>query len=733
MSPFLQSLLSPPSLLALAAVLMFGFGLRAQSGLRAWFLLVTRRKFLLTTGFIAAITSLLYLAYYLRGEVRQIDATSYFLEGRMLSEGHMAWDVPTPAEAFRGRFLHNTGPNTLSVIFPPGYPLYLALGFVLGAPTVMGPLLAALLVWTTYFLTLQLGHSLRKEALVSKEGSQQDASIEYAARAAAVFSILCAAVRYHTADTMSHALTAITVALALAFSLRLHRTRARTDLVASGFFAGYTVLTRPLSGFGVCAIVAVLWLQTFRHGAAEEVDAQSDAKVLAAWPGVLSASLPIALLFVYFRETTGSFFLSTQRAYYAIADGPFDCFRLGFGNVGCVGEHGDFLSRYLPNGTFGIIETLATTGRRIAAHARDLGNSEVLSVVLLVFAARAGLLFRGARVAITLVLLHVVLYVPFYFDGNINGGGARFFVDVLPVEFALAALGLSVHVPFRRSKDPSEGSSSPVTREGLYSDALGRYMMVFAAMALSFAFRSAPLHAKLLEAPGPYADLEKVRGLENQKGLLFVSADHSFNLLFEPDIDPKKEVLVVRHSPGDDRDRLVYEQMGKPTSRRYLLDQNHFAHVEVFSPVSTGGEWRFEAENNWPLLAAHGSIAGRIVDLPSASQGRVIRIEPIVSSASPSDQTFVVGSIPRVLTELFDVTPKLIGFQANDSAVVRLEILGTKEEILAEWETRGVPAGPLPFAPKRVRSKNAIKYRLFSTVPLGIDAFLQSERFDFHP
>jgi hypothetical protein len=52
------------------------------------------RFFVAASAFGAALLSLGYVAFYLRGGPRIIDATSYFLQARGLSEGHMAWHVP---------------------------------------------------------------------------------------------------------------------------------------------------------------------------------------------------------------------------------------------------------------------------------------------------------------------------------------------------------------------------------------------------------------------------------------------------------------------------------------------------------------------------------------------------------------------------------------------------------------------------------------------------------------
>ena len=82
----------------------------------------------------AVAISSLYVVHYLRGGPRIIDATAYWLEARVFSTGQFAFDVPEPSGSFRGRFLLPTPDDRLGVIFPPGYPLLLAAGFLAGVP-----------------------------------------------------------------------------------------------------------------------------------------------------------------------------------------------------------------------------------------------------------------------------------------------------------------------------------------------------------------------------------------------------------------------------------------------------------------------------------------------------------------------------------------------------------------------------------------------------------------------
>ncbi|HET9930764.1 MAG TPA: hypothetical protein VFQ35_08760, partial [Polyangiaceae bacterium] len=148
---------------------------------------VPSRALLALLGVAATLLSFGYVAHYLRGGPRIVDATYYFLAGRALAHGDFAFEVPGPLASFAGRFLL-AAPNrhALGVLFPPGYPAALALALKLGAPLALGPALAAALVLVTYRLAKRVGEK------------------EDVARAAAALSVLSAALRYHTADTMSH-------------------------------------------------------------------------------------------------------------------------------------------------------------------------------------------------------------------------------------------------------------------------------------------------------------------------------------------------------------------------------------------------------------------------------------------------------------------------------------------------------------------------------------------------
>ncbi|HWZ91050.1 MAG TPA: hypothetical protein VNW92_19450 [Polyangiaceae bacterium] len=492
----------------------------------------------------ATLLSAGYVAYYLRFGPRIIDATSYYLEARGMAHGYFAFPVPSPSGSFRGRFLIANAAHGLSVIFPPGYPALLALGFLAHAPLAVGPVLAGLLVLCTYALAKQI------------------TGREDIARVAAALSLLCAALRYHTADTMSHGLCALLLCASLFTAFRARR----WDALLSGLACGWLTATRPVTG----AVGALLALSVLAR----------DPRRLPTFAIGLVPGL--TLLILYQHSATGSYLASTQLSYYALADGPPGCFRYGFGQgIGCLFEHGDYVRARLQHG-YGVREAAGVTVRRLAIHCIDIANAAPLAL-LCPIGAWLGRRERGARTLFFGSLLVMLAYAPFYFDGSYPGGGARLFADVLPLEHVLLAI------------------------------ALVRLEWTWVALPLSlvgFAVHASFSHRSLAERDGgkPMFEANVFARDGVGHGLVFVDTDHGFNLGHEPgQLDAEHHIVVARYH-GDAHDRLLWVHLNRPQSYRltFALDTAQ-APLDLL-PYAPEGEaaqrWRAAAE--WPPLAVTG-------------------------------------------------------------------------------------------------------------------------------
>jgi len=542
-------------------------------------------------GVLAVLALLLsagYVHHYLRGGPRIIDATSYWLEARALAEGHVSWPIDEPTASVRGRFLLLSGAPEkpqLGVIFPPGYPLVLAIGFVFGVPLWIGPLIAALLVAPTYGLAKTI--SAREDI----------------ARLAATLSVICATLRYHTADTMSHGWAAFLLAGSLTFAFAAvdadsDKKKRRAAALAGALF-GWLLATRPMSAI---ALVPILIFASLKLGAVAR---------LALAGGAL---LPIALFFLQQHAVTGSYFLSSQAAYYAVADGPPACFRYGFGpGIGCLHEHGSYVAAVLPNGLDGKA-VAAILLRRLHLHVIDVANAE--PIALLVLAApwlarrqrRSAALDRGTAMSAkvdagrTLALLLGVIsiflvYVPFYFDGSYAGGGARLFADVLPLEHVLLATTVALLV--ERARARLTWLDLPLASAVLAS-------LCIAGFGVHAVFEHRMLRDR--EGGRPYFEPKVLADAKVDRGLLFVGTDHAFNLAYDPAVRDAGQALVVAREYGDDRDRLLWERLGRPAAHRYVFEGREASGpaVVAWTAGPPPHPYRFEAEAEWPPLRQEG-------------------------------------------------------------------------------------------------------------------------------
>jgi hypothetical protein len=592
---------------------------------------------------LAALLSWLYVRHFLHGGPRIIDATSYFLEARALAEGHFAFPVFEPTAAFRGRFTL-LGPDGLAVIFPPGYPLWLAAGFRLGSPLAMGPVLAALLVLATYWATKELFQR------------------EDAARTAALLSALCATLRYHTADTMSHGLSALLLVVTLALVARPTLVR----VAVAGLAGGWLVATRPMTG--AVALLVGTALVLARSRPRERV---LFALTLLGWltPGLV-------LLGLHQKAATGSFFRSTQLAYYALADGPPGCFRWGFGaGVGCRFEHGDFVKRHLLAG-FGLLAALRTTLERSVWHLFDVANlaPAALLVPWVAWRERA---HAGVRWATVAILGVVAVYVPFYYPGSYPGGGARFFADALPLEHALLGLALVV---------------------------LRLERFAPAGLLFGFALSTVHSHVALAEREGgrPMFDRRELAHLA--KGLVFTTTDHGFDLGHDPAVRDPGRGLVVARGFGDAHDRLLWERLGRPAAVTYDYSTDT-GRVHLRPYVPAGEPYRWEAEVEWPPLAVSAGWAHPDFR-PCLSTGRGMHLRPAPNAAvdlelgvpSRGDYTLTLGWMAETGAHLtvalagrtFDLTHGHAGCESTPLGTLTLApanrlALRTREDVIVDY------------------------------------------------
>lgn len=506
----------------------------------------------------------------LGGAPKVIDATTYWLQARAIAEGHLTWSPPGALGSFAGRFLLVGAHGRVGGIFPQGFPALLAVGMWSGAPWLTGCALAAAISWVTGSLAAAMEPDARRRSL--------------ALVTATWLSVLCATMRFHTAETMSHGAAALAFSCALLAGLRATGPRG---WAACGLAAGVLVTIRPVSALAVSVVCGALAWRSGRWRALAWC-------VVGAMPGMVFHALAQ-------RAVTGAWGASTQTMYYALSDGPRGCFRYGFGaSVGCRVEHGDFVARHLPHG-YGAREALWVTLRRLRAHVRDVANFEALSLVLLAVLVTARR-ERALRYGVAAVLAQIVAYAPFYFDGNIEGGGARMLVDALPAEHAMLGVVLA-----RFGRRPAAGFALASVVCGALWGSRGH-----------LAVRSLPDHgAHALERSGI------------SRGLVFVDDDHAFAILHRPDASVRNGVVVARYR-GDAFDGLLYAHLGRPPTWRLRVTRG-VGELVAWSPEVPTDRWWFRGASLWPpTLQSRGYVRPRGDGALDVVRDGAVRVEVTV-------------------------------------------------------------------------------------------------------
>lgn len=524
-----------------------------------------RRRFLAAAALVSAFLSLGYIAFYLRGGPRAPDAPTYFLQGRALAHGHFAWLAAEPVASVHGVNLLSRLPDKLAGVFPPGFPLVLASGFLVGAPMVVGPVLAAGLAVATWWLTLELATST----------GETRARAEACGRLAAGLSIVCAALRYHTADASPHGAAALAVAVAFAAALRGNRTRSLRPFAAAGCALGALAAVQPWS---IVAIGAVVLGLAWRSGKRW----QAIARLGAALPGVV-------LLLVANHAASGRLIASPVSTY---------CSMVGAS----------------PTSAHGWLSVLDLSAHRVRAHLLDVANFEPIALLpLVVFFGR-----RRSRPTVWWAALAIVgqlaVYAPFGTASSAPAAGCSVLADVLPLDHALVALAVA----------------------RLFPRSIGRGATALVSLSLAgFAVHCSYSHRWLAASDigRPRFEPDVPRDANVASGLLFFDDDAGYELANDPGIRASSGLEAVRMR-GDDHDRLLYELLGRPTSHRYIASASR-STVVAWSPPPSGDTWTFEAESEWPPVVVSGGFASITTTVPPcASAGRALVLTPSARSGA---------------------------------------------------------------------------------------------------
>ncbi|MCX7012662.1 MAG: hypothetical protein NTW86_08900 [Candidatus Sumerlaeota bacterium] len=216
-----------------------------------------------------------------RGQAAYGDAVSQLFQGLILASGHWKW----PAWEYP---LFFTGPGVIIEggwysQYPPGHCVLLALGWLVHAPWLVGPILGALSAW----LVWDCGRML------------------YGARAgvlAAAFFVANPWWPIMSGSYMNHVSALFWLALSLDLGVRVLEGAGLTASFAAGFALGGAAATRPLTAAAFGAPGIAVWGRSWlRRG-------RPTGRCLAA--GALGFAAWVGIFMTYNRGTTGDPLLS---------------------------------------------------------------------------------------------------------------------------------------------------------------------------------------------------------------------------------------------------------------------------------------------------------------------------------------------------------------------------------------------------------------------------------------
>lgn len=618
-----------------------------------------RRRFLTVASFAAAFLSLGYIAYYLRGGPRDAMAPAYWLQGRALSHGDLSWVAPEPSASFRARHLLFSPPDHVAGIFPPGYPLLLAAGFLVGAPMLVGPLLAAGLVVATWFLAREIAFA----------SGERDDRAEAIARVAVGLSIVSAALRVHTADALPHGAAAVAVTLALACAFRARREGDPRMHALAGLAVGSVAAIHPASAVPVGAVVAALAAGDRERGRA------ITWAVVAAVPGIL-------LLLLANRAATGHAFASPLAAYFGTVE-PRPPFRIG--------------------------DALLTTLHRLRAHLVDFDNLEPLALLALVPLLRPPR-SRAVVLAALVVAGQILVAAPFDASSVAPGTGARLLVCAIPIEHALAAIalarlfpkrlasaavgtmalalaGFAVHASHDHARLATSGAGHPHYEPDVAREAGVEYGLLYFEDDDGFELAYDP-------------------SVQASHGMLAVRmrGDDHDRLLWDQLGHPPIHKYTLPPPPSASASASVGAPAVPAVPPPAAPSASAAPSVVSWTPTGEGTDnWRFEAEADWPTAVAGGRLEVEEGVATCASDGKVLTLTPTTSQARAT----LALPVPRGSTppekRTWVVVPRIVDRGTGGAAKLSLYAsLGDKPLAEWTWESTSKSATCLELTPQSV-------------------------------
>jgi len=340
------------------------------------------------------------------------DSVMYVYQAKTYAAGRIA-NPPLPSQHFWYQHLY-PGENETWGIFPPGWPLILAVGLIFRMPWLVNPFLHSLNVVLIYYLGRMVFG--RRTGLI-----------------ASVLAILSPFMRIMGANYMAHTSELFFMLILWYSGILFQRREKRVWAVTAGVALGMLALIRPLTAVFLGVPVWGLYFMPLLLLSRVKCNRKTCTSIIIS-AGVAAAF--VLLLLSYNLALTGEFLMFPSTKYYQIANPDrLGCNKIGFGaDRGCIWNY--FTGEY----GHGISDALRSIKFNVSWLNHILFGWPVTS---LIFIPLGFMIAPKRRLAVTLAVLTLLLifgYSLYWNRGTCYG--PRYYYAATPFLLYLTAIGL---------------------------------------------------------------------------------------------------------------------------------------------------------------------------------------------------------------------------------------------------------------------------------------------------
>ena len=370
-----------------------------ESGVSRWLSVAERRPGLdlyvwSLAAFVAVVATALCLTSY-QAVPHIPDEIAYLVQANYFAAG-LPWMAAPPVPQAFDTFLMEVAGDRWYSVFPPGWPLVLAVGVKLGVPWLVNPVLGGVCVLLSYRLVLELSDR----------------------RLARLSATLLALSPWHLLLSMSFMSHALSLALALVTALgalRAWRTGDWRPALVGGLALGVLGMSRPLEGIamGLLAGIPVL------------VAAVRRARFAALSAALAGTLVTGGLGMAYNKLITGSPLRFPAEQYFDREYGPGK-YGIGFGSEKGVGWTG--LDPFPGHDLRGVAVNSVLNGHLVNIELLGWAAGSMFLLLLGVFAARKPI----DRMMVTVIFVVVGLHSAYWFSGGPDFGARYWYLIIVP-------------------------------------------------------------------------------------------------------------------------------------------------------------------------------------------------------------------------------------------------------------------------------------------------------------